>query len=445
MQSTRIQLIRNIGVGAVPPGPANLLRLAEPAYGDPSTGGNGMGAGGTFVDFLYIGHGGTTPPTMLVGNTRQLELTGQQILPLGAANAKWFDASSVAAANFKLTGGANADVLVTDGSGGVSWHPLTAIGGLVGISVSAPLTPTTGTNVGTSTNPLGLTMADATQITAGVNTVFPISSAGLRGVTGDLTTLTTAVTARGSLVDAINDVVATVGSLDIGVTTNVSLVGDGTSVVGQELRINPANALQVTTGTDNVQAITSLRLREVTGALTDLDVTPTARGTLVEAINDLSQAIGTLQSGITIVGTFNAATNIVTPYTGSPIAPGPLPSPGTGAGQAPQGWVLKVVVSGNGGPSPPAPGVPLVTGDELMSPGTGTMWDHTPLGAAPVVASGVAISTITGMAGVTTVQGALEHLHTNKISSLNLDTDIFLGDGVSTPLTIERIDGGTYT
>src|SRR5262249_22201528 len=53
---------------------------------------------------------------------RQIEMNGAQTVPTGAGNAKTWDLT-----NFRLLGGANNSILITDGSGNLSW--VTAPGG----------------------------------------------------------------------------------------------------------------------------------------------------------------------------------------------------------------------------------------------------------------------------------------------------------------------------
>jgi len=157
-----IQFKRRVGSAGIP----STLAEGEPAVNDISSSGPAN---------LYIGgQGGGSAVRTLISPTRQLERTGTQTVEAGAGNAKTFDES-----NFKLLGGAADYILQTDGAGNVEWHGLEDLSGTVSVSVSAPLAPTTHP-AGVSSNPLTLTMANDTQIDGETDTVYPLSSAGVK-------------------------------------------------------------------------------------------------------------------------------------------------------------------------------------------------------------------------------------------------------------------------
>src|SRR5262245_34218946 len=227
-----IQIRRRVGgTGA----PATLL-VGELAAAMPAAG----------PSELYIGDGATVWP--LVSSLRQVELFGDQTIN----GIKTIGGTLIGApANFQISGGVNGQVLSTNGSGVLSWLSLPqvttvgavapatpAVGNLwfdtgsgvlntwtgsawapatapfAGITVNAPLTGN-----GLAATPLGLTVATPAQIAAGTDDVAPITSAGLRTVTGaDAATLTTAAK---TLVPAINELQAKVS----GMTGALQLVG----------------------------------------------------------------------------------------------------------------------------------------------------------------------------------------------------------------------------
>ena len=77
---------------------------------------------------------------------------------------------------------------------------------LTAVSVTSPIT-----GDGTSGDPLALSFAAGSDVSTGTNTTLPLNSALLRGVTGDIATLTTTVTT--SLVAAINSLQGEVTAL----------------------------------------------------------------------------------------------------------------------------------------------------------------------------------------------------------------------------------------
>lgn len=434
-QSSRILFKRHVAPGAVRPTAAAGLGQGEPTYTDPSAGGNGM-AGAVFADFLSVGHGGAINPTVLIGAERQMELQGLQTVLTGVANAKLWDLT-----NFKLAGGANGNVISTDGTGNLGFVSLSSLwDDSSGVITNTSLLGTGRTGVG---NDLRINPATNAEITAATpDNIKAVTPAGLRHVLGDLASLDTAAA---TLVAAINGVdtridtlETTVNTLDLGVTTNASLLGDGSSTAGQELRINPATALEVGTGTDNIKAITALRLREVTGNTALLTWATTQN--LTTAINEIRDQVVVLQSGVQLVGTYNAPTNtVVNPKAGT-LLPGPL----VAAQPNMTGWYLNV--AGFGVTALPIAG-PVGT---AMAPGDrvecdGTQWTHVDMGMSAMAANGVSFTPITTPAiSATDVQGAIAQLNSAALRSLNLDATNFSGDGVTTPLAIAEIDGGTY-
>ena len=197
-------------VGGAAGGPPTVLAVGEPAFND---------SGNT----LHISNG--TANQLIVGADRQLELTGQQSVSAGAANAKTFDLTSAANANLRVLGGAVGNVLTRGAaSGDVEW------------AVTAPFTGVNAsgafTGDGTTATELELVCATNTEVRDGVSVPVAkaICSAGLQTVTGDLDDLDT--TATSTLVAAINETLERI----VAMTGAIILVGTYNATTGQ---INP--------------------------------------------------------------------------------------------------------------------------------------------------------------------------------------------------------------
>ena len=126
-----MQILRR--VGGAPAAPASLV-IGQLALNVPSTGLDAdEGA-------LYAGDG--TDVLLMVGAARQVELTGDQTI---SGN------KSISVANLKITGGANNDILVADGTtGDLRWTSAPA-GGLLTVSTDSTLD-----GDGTSADPLSV-------------------------------------------------------------------------------------------------------------------------------------------------------------------------------------------------------------------------------------------------------------------------------------------------
>jgi len=140
---------------------------------------------------LFIGTG--TAVEVVVSAARQCELSGTQTL---TGN------KTIAITALHITGGADGDVLSTDGSGGLDWvgqPPASVI-------VNAPLTGT-----GLTANPIALTVATLAQIETGTDNIAPVTALGLRDIMGlDVAHLTT--TAQ-TVVPALNELKGEVDAL----------------------------------------------------------------------------------------------------------------------------------------------------------------------------------------------------------------------------------------
>jgi hypothetical protein len=194
-------------VGGAAGGPATVLAVGEPAYNDEG-------------DTLHISNG--TANRLVVGADRQLELTGQQAVVAGTANAKTYDLTSAANANIRILGGAQGNVLSRGANpGDVEWA---ATAPFTGIQSSGAFT-----GDGTSAAELELVCATNTEVRDGVSTPVAkaICSAGLQTVTGDLDDLDTG--AQATLVDAINETLERI----VAMTGAIILVGTFNATTGQ--------------------------------------------------------------------------------------------------------------------------------------------------------------------------------------------------------------------
>lgn len=126
-----MQIKRRIGATGAP----TALEEGQLGYTDPGA--------ALDDDTLYIGSldGATPVIRTLVSNQRQVEIAGAQTIT---------GAKTIAIANFHLTGGANNNILTTNGSGVLSWTAAPS-GGLLTVS-----TDTTLGGDGTSGDPLSV-------------------------------------------------------------------------------------------------------------------------------------------------------------------------------------------------------------------------------------------------------------------------------------------------
>jgi hypothetical protein len=485
-----IQFKRQVASGAVAPVAADVV-LAEPAYTDPSAGGNGAG------DYLSIGHGGAIAPSVLVGAARQLELHGVQTVATGAPNKKNFDLT-----NLGIAGGSNGAVLTTDGANTLSWvtaPPATVVtaapisgDGLVatpvGLTVATTAQIGTGTdNVypvssaglrylsgdlatltttaqntlvaainelqanklatvaasapitgnGTSGTPLGVQFATTGNAAAGTDTTYPINSLVLQFITGDIATLDTTAT---NLVDAINEIAGDLTTLTTNALSTVAvtspITGNGTA--GTPLALSMAAAGDITTGTNTVLPVNSAGLRQLMGA--DVAALTTTAQTVVPAINELRGEIQSLMGPLRLVGTFDASDNSVTATPGGPATTDGLPAAAAGN----LGWVFVVDTAGTA--AAPAPAVAMSVGDWLVSDGTAWIWLD--LNAPTTIAGNVSITTI-GTMSAANVQAALSELYTlvnARLTTIYPDGVSITGTGLTagSPLTVALVDGGVY-
>lgn len=122
-----IQIRRRLGSAGAP----TVLAPGELGYNDP---------GGAAADALYIG---TTPPGVktLISATRQVELAGAQTI----TGIKTFPLT-----NLRILGGANNNILSTDGAGNLEWTAAPG-GGILAVATDATLG-----GDGTSASPLSV-------------------------------------------------------------------------------------------------------------------------------------------------------------------------------------------------------------------------------------------------------------------------------------------------
>ena len=243
-----------------------------------------------------------------MGATRQVEIAGAQTI----TGDKTIDI-----ANIKITGGADGDMLTTDGTGDLAWTaapPAT-------VTVNAPLSGT-----GTSGSPITLTVATGAQVSTGTNDVNPITSLTLRSVTGDLDDLDT--TADANLVAAINELVGNIGDLT---TLDTTAQTDIVSAIN-EIFATADTALQtvsVTTPlTGNGTAGNPIALGTVpinlggTNATTAAAALDNLSATTTTDAGVLTRAAGT--PGVWSLSTVLSAVSVTAPITGNGTAGDPL-------------------------------------------------------------------------------------------------------------------------
>jgi hypothetical protein len=154
---------------------------------------------------LDSGPGPNSDVRRLVGADRQVELTGAQDI----AGVKTIIAGggiTTPVGQLLVTGAPAANSYLRASAafagGGLEFGTLPA-GGLLTVSVEPPIT-----GDGTAGDPLEIEMADNTQVDTGTDTVFPISSAQLRRLTGDVATLSTTATTITGAINELNQMIA---------------------------------------------------------------------------------------------------------------------------------------------------------------------------------------------------------------------------------------------
>jgi len=171
-----LQIRRRIGGAA---GAPSTLEAGQLAYNDDG-------------DELWIGDG--TNVNTLISADRQGEIEGAQTIN---------GAKTIDIANLHIEGGADGDVLSTDGTGVLDWVAQPP----ASVEVDDPIDGN-----GLTATPLSVTPATTAQVTAGTDNVFPITSLRLREKLGaEVSTLTT--TAQ-TIVPAINEIDAVVRALE---------------------------------------------------------------------------------------------------------------------------------------------------------------------------------------------------------------------------------------
>jgi hypothetical protein len=264
-----------------------------------------------------------------------------------------------------------------------------------------------------------------------------VELAGTQTISGDKTIAIANLHVTGGV---NGDVISTNGSGTLSfvaqppasVVANAPLSGNG--LTATPLGVTLATAIQVTTGTDHVNPITSLRLREQMGE-DRLELDTTAKH-VVPAINELYGLVTELHSFLEFVGTYNAATNVVTPnQPGHAIGTGPLPA----AGPSNHGWVVIVTTAGTGTGN--APHVPIDVGDWLIS--SGSEWVLLDMNFHSVTASMVGVTAIPGL-DASNVQAALAELLELGTVGVLVDGESITGTGKTGSPLVAVLDDGTY-
>lgn len=343
----------------------------------------------TAVADLYIGDGSFVHD--LVSKERQVEVAGAQTIT---------GAKTIAIGNLRVTGGADGDLVSTDGAGNLSFSA-----------------PARGVNYGT-TAPTSPPPDDGDLWFDSDNDVLMVYH-------------------NGSWVPSVY-----VPAFS-GVSANAPITGNGTS--GTPLGLTVATNAQIETGTNNVFPITASGLRSEMGDEA-ANLTTTAK-TVVPAINELDGAVYTLgqqlaavSGALRFVGNYDAdQSEVTTAATGTLTVGNNLPAAAAGN----EGWYVIVVVDGT--PAAPAPNVLMHTGDWIVS--TGSQWIHVPLYHVATTAGSVGITTI-GTETWTNVQQALNGIYTLANNAMDREVEVddvsIVGDGVTTPLSVALVDGGTF-
>jgi hypothetical protein len=216
--------------------------------------------------------------------------------------------------------------------------------------------------------------------------------------------------------------------------------GSALTLVGSALGMAVASGAQIAAGADPIFPITSLGLRGPMGA--DVAALQTTAKTVVPAINELNNAIANLTGNLVFGGTYDVATNTVTPSPNpiNPIPQGDLP-PATAARR---GWYL-ICTSGGPPVGPVAPTPPSGTytrGDWLICDAT-PAWVVVEVGGAVLTASNVNITTIPPLTA-TNVQDALSQIVARSLIEVATDGSLFGLGTAASPLSVDIVDGGSF-
>jgi hypothetical protein len=287
-------------------------------------------------------------------------------------------------ANLRVIGGVQDDVLITDGAGNLRFGVGGGTGGISSVVSDATLT--------------GDGVAPATALS-----VVP-ATAGARGA------------------------------------VNVP-AGSALTLTGSALGMAVAAGAAIAGGVENTLPITSAGLRLVMGA--DVAALQTTAKVVVPAINELNNAIAGLTGNLVFGGTYDVATDTVTPSPNpiNPIPPGALP-PATAARR---GWYVICTTGGapvGGSNAPVPPGGTYTRGDWIICDAT-PAWVPVQVGGAVLTAANVNITTIPPLTA-TNVQDALAQIVARSLTEVATDGSLFGLGTVASPLSVDIVDGGTY-
>ena len=208
---------------------------------------------------------------------------------------------------------------------------------------------------------------------------------------------------------------------------------EGNGLTGNEITLVVATATQVTQGSDDVNPITSARLRDQTGA--DRLSLLTDAKTIIPAVNEIFTKITTLVAPLQFVGTYDVGNDELDATATGPAEDGALPA----ADASNKGWVVIVTDGGTGTGN--APHVAITVGDWLIS--NGDTWDHIDLDLTTVIAGNVGVSAITGMTG-TNVQSALQQIFSDAFRTVVVDEETITGTGLTGDPLVASLDDGEY-
>ena len=313
--------------------------------------------------------------------------------------------------------------------GGVAAPPATLLAGQLAVNF-----PGTGNST--------LFCGDGTAVELLVSDTRQVELAGAQSITGAKTIAVGNLKLTGG---SNGQTIATDGSGNLSfvsappaeVVTDGAIEGNG--LLATPITLVVATTGQVSTGTDDVNPITSLKLREQLGAAASATNLGTTATTIVPAIKELADKLTALGKPLTFIGTYDANADEVSPGANSPMAASDnLPA----ADADNEGWVVIVtngVETGHG--NAPAVG-PISPGDWLVS--TGTEWILIDLNLETVVAANVAVSAISGLTA-TNVQAALAEIVADYLKTVAINEDTLEGDGTSgDPLNVIGLDDGVY-
>ena len=199
---------------------------------------------------------------------------------------------------------------------------------------------------------------------------------------------------------------------------NIAATNVQTALTELELEKQALTARAAANGYASLDASTKVPVAQIpTIQATGVNVAATGAvpsGTLQATVASLDSRIAALSQSLTLGGTYNAASDSVSPIAGQGFVAGPLPAAGPGNANK-----YLIVSTGGTGTGNAAPMGSIASGNWVYS--NGTSWNELEISSGAVAAANVVV-TPAGTISSTTVQAALEELDNEKAIATRLIT-----------------------